>query len=77
MWCDTRPRTGYIYKTSPSSPTRPFLSQCQLLESQFEHYQKAKEKGQADLTSFSTVTFSACLIYQDALAAYPRCSKCG
>ena len=53
------------------------LFQCQLLESHCEMFQKAKEKGHAELTSLSAVTSSASSVYQDALSAYPKCLQCG
>ena len=45
---------------------KALLTHCQLLESQWKQYQKAKEKGQADFTSLSTVTSSASFFHQDA-----------
>ena len=53
------------------------LLQYQLLDSCYEMFQKAKEKGHAELTSLSTVTYSVPSIHQDALLAYPKCSQCG
>ena len=49
----------------------------QLLESHYEQYQKAKEKGQTDLTSITTTTSTALSIHADTLSTFPQCSKCG
>ena len=53
------------------------LSWCPCIKSWCGQYQKAEEKGQAHVTSLSLVTSSASSIHQDALTAYPRCTKCG
>ena len=53
------------------------LAHCKLLESYCEQYQKAKEKGQADLTTITAETSSASSIHTDALSIYPHCNKCG
>ena len=50
------------------------LSHCQLLKSHCEQYQKAKEKGQADLTG---VTSTASSIHINTLSTFPQCNKCG
>ena len=53
------------------------LSYSQLLKSQCKQYQKAKEKGQADLTSLTTATSSVLSIHQNTLSTFPKGSKCG
>ena len=53
------------------------LSHCQLCESQCEQFKKAKDKGQADLTSCKAATTSSSSIHQDTLTTHPRCPKCG
>ena len=53
------------------------LAQCRLLESNCKQFQKAKEKGQADLTSITAVTSTVSSVHVDALNAYPCCNKCG
>ena len=53
------------------------LAHCKLLESCCEHYQNAKEKGCADLTTITAATSSASSIHTDTLSTYPCCNKGG
>ena len=53
------------------------LAQCKLLELRWEQCQKAKEKGQADLTTITATTATASSIHTDTISTYPRCNKCG
>ena len=53
------------------------LSHCKLLESRCEQYQKARERGQANLTSISAATASASSIHTDILTMQTHCNKCG
>ena len=67
----------WIHQQDQSQLTyKAILSQCQLLGSCCKMFQKAKEKGYAELTSLSAVTSSASSIHQDALSASPRCPQC-
>ena len=59
------------------SQLKALLSHCKLLESCCEEFQKAKEKGQADLTPLTTATPTASSIHTDTLSTLPRCDKCG
>ena len=53
------------------------LTQCKLLESKCKQYQKAKEKGWADIASITAVISSASSIHAYALTTFPHCNKCG
>ena len=51
------------------------LSHCKMLEAHCEQYQKAKERGHANLASISTATSS---LHIDAMSrSQPSCYKCG
>ena len=50
---------------------------CMTKKSWCEQFQKAKEKGWADLTTITVVTSSASSIHADSLTTYPHCNKCG
>ena len=52
------------------------LSHCRLLESRWKQYQKARERGWADLVSITTATASAFSIHADALTTQFHCNKC-
>ena len=52
------------------------LSHCKLLESRCKQYQKARERGWADLMSISAATASASSIHTDALTTQAHCNKC-
>ena len=52
-----------------------FLSHCKMLEAHCEQYQKAKERGYADLASITAATSS---LHIDAMSkSKPSCYKCG
>ena len=53
------------------------LSHCKLLQQPCEQYQKARERGCADLASITTASTSS--IHTDALTVSPHnhCQKCG
>ena len=68
----------WIHQQDQSQLTyQALLSKCQLLKSCNKMFQKAKEKGHAELTSLSTATSSASSIHKDALLAYLKCPQCG
>ena len=50
------------------------LSHCKMLEAHCEQYQKAKERGCADLASITAATSS---LHIDAMSNFPSCNKCG
>ena len=52
------------------------LSQCQLLESCCEMFQKAKEKDHGEVISLSALTSLVSSTHQDALLAIPKCAYC-
>ena len=70
MPCDTmRPITGSSFRTSPSSPTSPFLpNETAHITMQAE--QKAEDKGWADLTTTTAVTSTASSIHTNILSTY-------
>ena len=50
------------------------LLHCKMLEALCEQYQKAKERGHADLASITATTSS---LHIDAMSKLPSCNKCG
>ena len=55
---------------------QPLLSHCKLLESRCKQYQKARERGWADLKSISAATASASSINMNALTTQAGCNMC-
>ena len=53
------------------------LKLCELLQFQCEQYQKAQEKGHANLTKIKAASFTASLVHQDTLNTQIRCIGCG
>ena len=69
---------GWIQLQDQSQLTyQSLLAHCKLLESQCDQYQKAKEMGQADLTTITTATTSASSIDANVLSTYSHCHNCG
>ena len=76
VWCHKA--RDWIWLQDQSQPTcKALLTHCQLFEACCKQYQKAKEKGWADITSITAVTTTASSIHTDALSTFPWCTKCG
>ena len=66
-----------IWLQDQQQPTyQSLFPHCQLLKTWCEQFHKAKEKGQANLTSLTAATASSSSIHQDTLTAHPKCPKC-
>ena len=71
MQCNTiGPETGSGSRTMSQLTYQSLLAQCKLLKSQCEQYQKAMERGPADLTTLTAVTTSASSIHTNTLPTY-------
>ena len=58
--------------THQSLPTH-----CKLLESHCEQFEKAMEKGCAELTTLSAASSTSLYIHQDATTTHTKCPYCG
>ena len=68
----------WIHQEDQSKLTyQSLLSQCKVLESRCEQYQKTRERWQANLTSISAATASASSIHTNTLTTQACCNKCG
>ena len=55
---------------------KSLLTNCQLLKAYCKQYQKAEEKGLANITSITAVTTTALSIHTSALSTFSWCAKC-
>ena len=63
----------WIRLQDPATLTyQPLLKHCKLLEQQYEQFQKAQQKGRADLTSIVAASATNSSIHQDSISTHPN-----
>ena len=68
----------WIQLQDPATLTyQTLINHCKLLEQCCKQFQKAQQKGRAELTSLATASATSSSVHQDSITAHHRCYRCG